>query len=216
MAESFKNQETCKPYFENAYGYAIFESITKVGIAFIGGARGEGDLYILNNNGDNGDDDKNKNDDGDDDKNENENESNTNNNKFIKVGTSTMFQASIGPQLGGQVYKMIIFFETSREYTQFITTDNFEFGVDAKVVALTASAGATISTIDNNIGISAGITGSKEYSYEQQSISNTLQYMKGMAIFTSTVGGLMYEATLSGQKYNFTPTTTTETDDEPK
>jgi hypothetical protein len=95
-----------------------------------------------------------------------------------------------------------LFFETEREYQQFIT-NNFEFGADANVVALTASAGAAISTIDNNIGVSAGISGTtKEYS---QSLSNTLQYMKGMAIFTSTIGGLMYEASLSGQKYNFTP-----------
>ncbi|OEU21544.1 hypothetical protein FRACYDRAFT_235168 [Fragilariopsis cylindrus CCMP1102] len=145
MAESFNNQETCKAYFENAYGYVIFELITNSWNCF------EGDVCILNNE-----------------------DTNNNDNKYGKVGTSKMLQASIGPQLGGQVYKMIIFFETERDYQHFISTDNFEFGVDAKVVA---------------------------------SISNTLQYMKGMAIFTSTIGGLMYEATLSGQKYNFTPTT---------
>jgi lipid-binding SYLF domain-containing protein len=192
--ETFKNQETCKPYFENAYGYAVFESITKVGIAFIGGAHGDGNVYILNQN-------QNQNQSGVD----NDNDDGDSSSKYKKVGTSSMFQASIGPQLGGQVYIMIIFFETKREYQQFITTTNFEFGIDANVVALTASAGAAISTIDNNIGVSAGITGMKEYSFEQQSISNTLQYMKGMAIFTSTIGGLMYEATLCGQKYNFTP-----------
>jgi lipid-binding SYLF domain-containing protein len=190
--ETFKNQETCKPYFENAYGYAVFESITKVGIAFIGGAHGDGNVYILNQN-------QNQNQSGVD----NDNDDGDSSSKYKKVGTSSMFQASIGPQLGGQVYIMIIFFETKREYQQFITTANFEFGIDANVVALTASAGAAISTIDNNIGVSAGISGTtKEYS---QSLSNTLQYMKGMAIFTSTIGGLMYEASLSGQKYNFTP-----------
>jgi hypothetical protein len=197
--ESFKNKEKCKSYFENAYGYAIFESITKVGIVFMGGAGGVGDVCILDNNGD----DKNNGDD--DDERERDN-------KYKKVGTSTMFQASIGPQLGGQIYKMIIFFETEREYQQFITTD-FEFGASANVVAITASAGAAISTIDNNIGMSAGITGMKEHTYGQ----NTLQYMKGMAIFISTIGGLMYEASLSGQKYNFKPTNINDEDgDEPK
>ena len=195
--ESFKNQETCKPYFENAYGYAVFESITKVGIFVVGGAGGVGDVCI------------DKNDDGGDDERKRDI-------KYKKVGTSTMCQASIGPQLGGQMYKMIIFFETEREYKHFISTDNFEFGADANAVALTASAGATVSTIDNNLSIGAGIAGTD---HQHAFGLNTLQYMKGMAIFTSTVGGLMYEASLSGQKYNFTPTDTNgdeKEDKEPK
>ena len=174
--DRFKKQENCNPYFENAYGYAVFENITKAGILFIGGATGKGNVYINNNN-------KDAKEDGTAD----------------KVGTSTMFQASLGPQFGGQIYSMIIFFETERDYENFIV-DNFEFGADANVVALTASAGANVSTVDNNLGIQGRVTGT-DLAYEQS--VNTLLYTKGMAVFTSTIGGLMYEASLSGQKYNY-------------
>ena len=30
-------------------------------------------------------------------------------------------------------------------------------------------------------------------------------YVRGMQVFTMTVGGLMYQATIGGQKYGFTP-----------
>ena len=32
-----------------------------------------------------------------------------------------------------------------------------------------------------------------------------LGYRKGMAVFTVAKGGLMYEAAIAGQKYNYTP-----------
>ena len=35
--------------------------------------------------------------------------------------------------------------------------------------------------------------------------TNSLGFRKGMAIFTVAKGGLMYQATLGGQKYSFTP-----------
>lgn len=165
----FTKQESCKPYFEGAYGYAVFEKIGKIGIAFIGGATGDGDVCIKKDG------------------------------KFEKVGTSKMIQASLGPQFGGQIYSMIIFFETEREYEEFIV-ENFEFGADANVVALTASAGGTASTIDKKITLKAGMK-PDEITFEQS--TNTKMYKKGMAVFTSTTGGLMYEASLSGQQYKF-------------
>eukprot|EP00536_Pseudo-nitzschia_multiseries_P008248 jgi/Psemu1/305598/fgenesh1_kg.207_\ len=168
--DQFKSQESCDPYFENAFGYAVFPTIAKVGIAVVGGAGGQGDVYIKKENGD-----------------------------LQKVGISKLFQASLGPQFGGQVYSMIIFFEKEGDYKRFIV-DNFEFGADANAVALTASAGAKVSTIDNNINIQGGVTGTK---HKFKHTTNTLMYTKGMAVFTSTIGGLMYEASLSGQKYKF-------------
>lgn len=170
--DGFKKQESCNPYFENAYGYAIFPSITKVGIAIIGGAGGQGDVYIKKEGG-----------------------------TVDKVGTSTMFQASIGPQFGGQIYSMIVFFEKEADYKRFIV-DNFEFGAAANAVALTASGGAAVSTMDNNINLQASVTGTD---HSVRHTMNTLMYTKGMAVFTSTIGGLMYEASLSGQKYTFKP-----------
>lgn len=172
--EVFKNQESCLSYFDTAYGYAIFETIAKVGIAFIGGAGGQGDVYVVDKSNEGGD---------------------------KRVGTSTMFQASLGPQFGGQLYKMIVFFETERDFQRF-TQDNFEFGADANAVALTASASAKISSMDNNVNIQADVTGT-EHHFKQT--TNTLPYTKGMAVFTATVGGLMYEASLSGQKYTYKP-----------
>jgi lipid-binding SYLF domain-containing protein len=52
---------------------------------------------------------------------------------------------------------------------------NFEFGAQASAVAVTAGASA-------NAG-----------------------YSDGVAVFTLVKGGLMYEATIAGQKFNFTP-----------
>jgi len=168
--EEFKEQERCKPYFESAYGYAIFKTVGKVGIAFVGGAHGKGDVCIKNSDG-----------------------------VFEKVGTSEMFQGSLGPQFGGQIYSMVIFFESERDYQHFIV-ENFEFGADANVVALTASASGKASTIDKNVHLNAGVT-PKDVAFEHS--TNTLLYTKGMAVFTSTVGGLMYEFSVSGQKYKF-------------
>ena len=34
---------------------------------------------------------------------------------------------------------------------------------------------------------------------------NDMGYNKGMAVFTHTIGGLMYEAAIGGQKFSFTP-----------
>jgi len=169
--EHFTKQESCKPYFESAFGYAVFEDIHKIGIGIAGGATGKGKVCI-------------KNDDG----------------VFENVGTSEMVQASLGPQFGGQVYSMIIFFETERDYNHFIV-ENFEFGADANVVALTASASGKASTIDKNVRLMAGMN-QKDIAYEHS--TNALLYTKGMAVFTSTKMGLMYEASLSGQKYKFT------------
>jgi lipid-binding SYLF domain-containing protein len=42
--ELFKNSPAVKPYFENAYGYAVFPTIGKGGIG-IGGAYGAGKVY---------------------------------------------------------------------------------------------------------------------------------------------------------------------------
>jgi len=168
--EQFRNLESAKPYFEGAFGYAIFESIVKIGVVFIGGATGKGDVCIKNADG-----------------------------VFEKVGTSTMMQGSLGSQFGGQFYSMIIFFETERDYNQFIV-ESFEFGADANVVALTASASGKVSTIDKNIKLCAGVN-PDDIAFEKS--THALLYNNGMAVLTTTPQGLMYEATLSGQKYEF-------------
>jgi len=49
-------------------------------------------------------------------------------------------------------------------------------------------------------GTSAGASGG-----ENDASTKSLGYRKGMAIFTVAKGGLMYEATLGGQKYSYKP-----------
>ncbi|MBV8975658.1 MAG: hypothetical protein JOY74_11085 [Sinobacteraceae bacterium] len=110
------------------------------------------------------------------------------------VGDTSMTQVSFGLQAGGQAYSEIIFFKDQRAFEEF-TSGNFEFGADASAVAITAAAGASASTA----GSSAGASGGKN---DATTVGN---YRKGMAVFTVVKGGAMYQAALSGQKFNYTP-----------
>jgi lipid-binding SYLF domain-containing protein len=104
-------------------------------------------------------------------------------------GTSKLTQVTIGFQAGGQAFSQIIFFEDESTFNHF-TSGNFELGAQASAVALTAGANASAST---GSGATAG--------------ANTAQaksdYTDGMAIFTMAKGGLMYEASVGGQKFNY-------------
>lgn len=110
------------------------------------------------------------------------------------IGKTTMTQATIGFQLGGSGFSQVIFFQDKRALSEF-TRGNFEFGTEVQAVALTAAAGAAASTK----GSSAVASGGKN----NAEIANP-GYYKGMATFTITKGGLMYEASVGGQKFTFT------------
>jgi lipid-binding SYLF domain-containing protein len=110
------------------------------------------------------------------------------------VGDTTMVQVTIGAQLGGQAYSQIIFFEDKRAFDEF-TSGNFEFGAEASAVAITAGASATASTAGTSAGASAG----------KHDATTAGAYNKGMAVFTVAKGGLMYEATIGGQKFSYKP-----------
>ncbi|HKE96490.1 MAG TPA: YSC84-related protein, partial [Povalibacter sp.] len=110
------------------------------------------------------------------------------------VGNTSMTQLTAGLQLGGQAFSQIIFFEDRRAFDEF-TGGNFEFGAQATAVAITAAAGAGATTT----GTSAGASGGKH------DAKTAGAFYKGMAIFTVVKGGLMYEATLGGQKFNYKP-----------
>lgn len=112
------------------------------------------------------------------------------------VGDTKMTQVTYGLQLGGQVFSQVIFFEDKRAVDEF-TSGNFEFGAQATAVAITASAGAQANT---GGGAQAGAAGGRN---DATTVSGG--YRKGMAIFTVAKGGLMYEATLGGQKYSYSP-----------
>ncbi|MEZ5501135.1 MAG: lipid-binding SYLF domain-containing protein [Halioglobus sp.] len=112
------------------------------------------------------------------------------------VGNSTMTQLTAGAQLGGQVYSQIIFFEHEQAFKDF-TSGNFEFSAQASAVAITAGVSAEANT---GGGTSAGISGGRN-----DAATASGGYRKGMAIFTIATGGLMFEASLGGQKFTYTP-----------
>jgi len=110
------------------------------------------------------------------------------------IGDTSMTQATIGFQLGGAGFSQVVFFQDQRALNEFIK-GNFEFGADVEGVALTAAASASANTS----GSSATASGGKN----NANIASA-GYHKGMATFTITKGGLMYEASVGGQKFSFT------------
>ena len=111
------------------------------------------------------------------------------------TGTSSLAQLSVGFQLGGQAYSQMIFFEDERAYREF-TSGRFAFGADASVAVITAGAQAQASTSGSSASAAAGPrTGAQLAS----------RYVNGMAVLVHVRGGLMYEASVSGQKFSFEP-----------
>ncbi|MCK5401799.1 MAG: hypothetical protein KAJ28_09200 [Flavobacteriaceae bacterium] len=90
------------------------------------------------------------------------------------VGSSSLKQASIGLQLGGQQYSEVIFFENKKAFDHFIN-GNLKFDAQASAVAITVGASIDVA------------------------------YHNGVAVFTRTKGGLMYEASIGGQHFKYKP-----------
>jgi lipid-binding SYLF domain-containing protein len=112
------------------------------------------------------------------------------------VGETSMTQVSIGLQAGGQAFSQIIFFENKAAFDQF-TSGNFEFGAGVSAVAIKSGASGSVGT--------TGATGSASSGSGKSGAGTAGKYYKGMAVFTIAKGGLMYEASLSGQKFSFKP-----------
>lgn len=112
--------------------------------------------------------------------------------KGAYVGDTSMTQLTVGLQFGGQAYSQIIFFQDKRAFDEF-ASGNFEFGAQATAVAITAGASAQASTG----GTGAGASGTQSHA------KTAGGYQKGMAVFTVAKGGLMYEATIGGQKFSY-------------
>ena len=111
------------------------------------------------------------------------------------AGNTSVAQVTWGLQLGGQAYSQLILFEDERSFDEF-TSGNFEFGAQATAVALTAAAGAEAGGTGSGTNVSAG---------KNDADVASGGYKRGMAIFTIAKGGLMYEATLGGQKFSYAP-----------
>ena len=154
--ELFRAIPQVAPYFQSAYGYAVWERIGRGGLG-IGGATGRGQVYAGGK----------------------------------VTGFSRLMDITIGAQAGGQSYRQVIFFENKAAYDKF-TTGKFEFDASASAVAVTASAQA-----------SAGTTGSSASAGAGSGAGAGAGYTGGMQTFTMAEGGLMYAATIGGQKYNF-------------
>jgi lipid-binding SYLF domain-containing protein len=116
----------------------------------------------------------------------------------VHTGNATMGQVSVGFQAGGKAYSQIIFFEDKRALDEF-ESGNFEFGADASVVAVTAGANAGAATNGASAGVSAGQNDATTRGGFQGG------FQKGMAVFTVAKGGLMYSASIAGQKFSYTP-----------
>lgn len=111
-----------------------------------------------------------------------------------QTGTASMAQVTIGLQFGGQAYSQIILFENKESYDSF-TSGEFEFGAQASAVALTAAAQAETGTTGSSA--SAGVS-------DEDSKGKSGAYTSGMAVFTVAKGGLMYQASIGGQKFKYT------------
>jgi lipid-binding SYLF domain-containing protein len=111
------------------------------------------------------------------------------------TGTASITKLTVGFQAGGQVFSEIIFFEDKRAYDEF-TSGSFEFDTNASAVAVTAGAQAQAGSMGASAGASAGpATGAQA----------DIHYYKGMAIFVHAKGGLMLEASVGGQRFDFEP-----------
>lgn len=109
-----------------------------------------------------------------------------------QVGDATMNQLTVGPQLGGQAYSQIIFFEDKKAFDKF-TSGHFELGAQASAVAITAAASAQATTG----GAGVGASGTPRHA------TTASHYHDGIAIFVITKGGLMGEASVGGQKFSY-------------
>ena len=112
------------------------------------------------------------------------------------IGFTSTSDISIGLQAGGQSYSQIIFFENSEALKKF-TNGNFEFAASASAIAVQSTAGASAGTEG------AGASSSKSKTADKAAAG--AKYQDGIVVFTMAKGGLMYAATIAGQKYSYKP-----------
>lgn len=122
--------------------------------------------------------------------------------KMYKQGSYTgdvvLTNFSLGAQFGAQSYKQVIFIENKRAYQNFV----------ANGVTLNANASAAFATLGANA--QAGSGGVSASSSTGDVAANTDPKMKGaysnsIATFVLTKAGVMFQATLGGETFEFTP-----------
>lgn len=83
-------------------------------------------------------------------------------------------------------------FRTRRAHARFQRVHGFGAGVGA--VAITAVPAVALAPAGASAGASAG----------KKDATNAGEFYRGFAVFTIAKGGLMYEATIAGQKFSYT------------
>jgi lipid-binding SYLF domain-containing protein len=111
------------------------------------------------------------------------------------VGKAAMTQLTAGFQAGAKAYSQIVFFEDKRALDEF-ESGSFEFDAGVSATAITAAASASAGTT----GATSGASGGKN-----DAATASAGYQKGMAVFVITKGGLMYTATVGGQRFSYSP-----------
>lgn len=108
------------------------------------------------------------------------------------VGDTTMTELSAGFQAGGKAFSQIIFFKDKSALEAF-QSGSFQFEAGASAVAITAGVSASAAT--DGASSSASLT--------DHDATNAGAWSNGMAVFTVAKGGLMYAATIAGQKFSY-------------
>ena len=117
----------------------------------------------------------------------------TKNKNSTHVGKARLRGLSLGLQAGGKTFSEIIFLEDKRAFEEF-TRSGFEFEASTSVVIITLGAQAQAGTAGSSVSGSAGASRTAQVAYG---------YKKGRAIFVHSGGGLMYEASVGGQKITY-------------
>jgi lipid-binding SYLF domain-containing protein len=90
------------------------------------------------------------------------------------IGYTTMSQATVGLQAGGQSYSQLILFENKAALDRFTAA---EWAMSAQATAVAAASGA----------------------------GATAKYKEGVMVYVLNMKGLMGEASVGGQKFNYQP-----------
>jgi len=110
------------------------------------------------------------------------------------TGIASLMELSVGFQAGGEAFSEIIFFQDQRAYNEF-TKGDFVFDAEAQGVVVGVGAQAKAGSQGATAGASAG----------SDAAQAEAKYRRGMAVFVHQKGGLMYEASIAGQKFGFKP-----------
>ena len=110
------------------------------------------------------------------------------------IADTSVAKLSFGLQLGGQAFSELILFRNADALEEF-SSGKFAFGAEASAVALTAGARAGA----NSMGSSASASDSKPGG------AAVGEWNGSMAVFVLAKGGLMYEASVGGQGFTYTP-----------